>query len=46
VSTGDQTTDRQKQEMLAWAERAGHVVVKVHEDQSISSSLRPTLRLR
>ena len=38
VSTGDQTTDTQKQELLAWTERAGHVVVKVYEDQGISGA--------
>jgi DNA invertase Pin-like site-specific DNA recombinase len=38
VSTDDQTTDTQKQELEAWAERAGHVVVHVFEDHGISGA--------
>jgi DNA invertase Pin-like site-specific DNA recombinase len=38
VSTGDQTTENQKQELQAWAERAGHTVVKVFEDHGISGA--------
>jgi DNA invertase Pin-like site-specific DNA recombinase len=38
VSTGDQTTDTQKRELQAWAERAGHIVAKVYEDQGISGA--------
>jgi DNA invertase Pin-like site-specific DNA recombinase len=38
VSTGDQTTENQKQELQAWAERAGHMVVKVFEDHGISGA--------
>ena len=30
VSTDAQNTDAQRQELEAWAERAGHTVVKVH----------------
>lgn len=38
VSTGDQTTENQKQELQAWAERAGHTVVNVFEDHGISGA--------
>ena len=33
VSTDAQNTDAQRQELEAWADRAGHPVVKVYEDQ-------------
>jgi hypothetical protein len=33
VSTDAQNTDAQRQELEAWAERAGHTVVTVYEDQ-------------
>ena len=36
VSTDAQSTDSQTRELQAWAERAGHVVAKVYEDQGIS----------
>ena len=36
VSTDAQNTDAQRQELEAWAERAGHTVVRVYEDQGIS----------
>jgi DNA invertase Pin-like site-specific DNA recombinase len=36
VSTKDQTTDNQVQELRAWAERAGHTVVKVYQGKGIS----------
>ena len=38
VSTDAQNTDSQRQELEAWAERAGHTVVKVYEDQGISGA--------
>jgi len=38
VSTDAQNTDAQRQELEAWAERAGHTVVKVYEDQGISGA--------
>jgi DNA invertase Pin-like site-specific DNA recombinase len=38
VSTGEQTTANQERELRAWAERAGHEVVKVYEDHGISGS--------
>jgi DNA invertase Pin-like site-specific DNA recombinase len=38
VSTDDQTTASQKAELQAWAERAGHTVVRVFEDQGISGA--------
>jgi DNA invertase Pin-like site-specific DNA recombinase len=38
VSTGDQSTDVQRAELQAWAQRAGHTVVKVFEDQGISGA--------
>ena len=38
VSTGDQTTENQERELRTWAERAGHTVVKVYEDQGISGA--------
>lgn len=38
VSTDSQSTDSQKRELRAWAERAGHVVVKVFEDAGISGA--------
>jgi predicted site-specific integrase-resolvase len=38
VSTDEQTTALQRRELAAWAERAGHTVVKVYEDRGISSA--------
>jgi DNA invertase Pin-like site-specific DNA recombinase len=38
VSTDDQSTESQKAELQAWAERAGHFVVKVFEDHGISGA--------
>ena len=38
VSTSDQATENQKQELQAWADRAGHTVVKVFEDHGISGA--------
>jgi DNA invertase Pin-like site-specific DNA recombinase len=38
VSTDTQTTDTQRQELEAWAERAGHTVVRVYEDQGVSGA--------
>ena len=38
VSTGEQTTANQVDELAAWAERSGHTVVKVYEDKGISGS--------
>jgi DNA invertase Pin-like site-specific DNA recombinase len=38
VSTGEQSTESQKAELQAWAERAGHIVVKVFEDHGISGA--------
>jgi DNA invertase Pin-like site-specific DNA recombinase len=38
VSTGDQTTLNQERELRTWAERAGHSVVQVFEDQGISGT--------
>src|SRR6516225_7938303 len=38
VSTDNQNSKRQRQELEAWAERAGHTVVKVFEDQGISGA--------
>jgi len=38
VSTDNQNTKSQRRELEAWAERAGHTVVKVYEDQGISGA--------
>jgi len=38
VSTDEQNTMSQRKELVAWAERAGHTVVKVYEDQGISGA--------
>ena len=38
VSTDAQSTKSQRQELEAWAERAGHTVVCVYEDQGISGA--------
>ena len=38
VSTDDQTTASQKRDLQAWAERAGHTIVKVFEDAGISGA--------
>jgi DNA invertase Pin-like site-specific DNA recombinase len=38
VSTDAQNTDSQRQELEAWAERAGHTVVEVYEDAGLSGS--------
>src|SRR5262245_16434602 len=38
VSTGEQTTEQQKTALLAWAERAGHIVADVYEDAGISGT--------
>ena len=38
VSTDDQTTANQVEELKAWAARAGHDVVKVYEDRGISGT--------
>jgi len=38
VSTDNQTTVTQRQDLEAWAERAGHTVVQVYEDQGISGA--------
>lgn len=48
VSTDQQTTENQRLELTAWADRCGHTVVKVFEDRAISgaksSAERPGLR--
>ena len=38
VSTDAQSTKAQRQELIAGAERAGHTVVCVYEDQGISGA--------
>ena len=38
VSTGEQNIETQKRELTAWAERAGHTVVQVFEDEGISGA--------
>jgi DNA invertase Pin-like site-specific DNA recombinase len=38
VSTDNQNTRSQRRELEAWAERAGHTVVKVYADQGISGA--------
>lgn len=38
ASTDNQNTDSQLQDLKAWAERAGHTVVRVYEDQGISGA--------
>jgi predicted site-specific integrase-resolvase len=38
VGTGEQTTALQRRELTAWAERAGHTIVKVYEDKGISGA--------
>lgn len=38
VSTAGQTTDNQVRELTAWAERCGHEVVNVLQDQGISGA--------
>lgn len=48
VSTDEQTTANQIDELRAWAARAGHEVVKVYEDKGISGAKgsRQAARLR
>jgi len=36
VSTGEQSTELQRRELIAWAARAGHTVAEIYEDQGIS----------
>jgi DNA invertase Pin-like site-specific DNA recombinase len=38
VSTSDQTCENQKRELRAWAERAGHEIVRVYEDAGVSGA--------
>jgi DNA invertase Pin-like site-specific DNA recombinase len=38
VSTDEQTTTLQRRELTAWAEHAGHTIVKVYEDKGISGA--------
>jgi DNA invertase Pin-like site-specific DNA recombinase len=38
VSTDDQNTTAQRAELEVWAERAGHIVVKIFEDHGISGA--------
>ena len=38
VSTGEHTTANQRRELEAWAARAGHEIVAVYEDASISGT--------
>ena len=38
VSTDEQTTASQKQELQTWAARAGHAAVRIFEDQGISGA--------
>jgi DNA invertase Pin-like site-specific DNA recombinase len=38
VSTDGQTTENQRLELTAWAERCGHTVVGTYEDQGISGA--------
>jgi DNA invertase Pin-like site-specific DNA recombinase len=38
VSTKEQTTENQRRELEAWAERAGHRIVAIYEDAGISGS--------
>jgi len=45
VSTDAQNTDIQRQELEAWAERAGHTVVRVYEDQA-SAALKDATSAR
>lgn len=38
VSTNEQTTENQVRELKAWADRAGHEVVKIYDDNGISGA--------
>ena len=38
VSTAGQTVENQRRELMAWAERAGHEVVAVYQDNGVSGS--------
>jgi len=38
ADAGRDTTDTQRQELEAWAERAGHMVVRAYEDHGISGA--------
>ncbi len=38
ISTDDQNIETQRRELQAWAERAGHAVVKVFDDKGISGA--------
>jgi DNA invertase Pin-like site-specific DNA recombinase len=38
VSTGEQSTELQRRELAAWAERAGHTVVEVYEGRGVSGA--------
>ncbi len=38
VSTSDQTTENQVRELTEWADRAGHQVVTVYDDNSVSGA--------
>ena len=38
VSTSDQTTENQVRELTEWADRAGHQVVMIYDDNGVSGA--------
>lgn len=40
VSTGEQTTENQRRELLAAADRLGWKVVEIYEDAGVSGNIR------
>ncbi len=38
VSTNEQTTDNQVRELTEWADRAGHEVVAIYDDNGVSGA--------
>ena len=38
VSTSEQTTENQVRELTAWADRAGHEVVRIYDDNGVSGA--------
>ena len=38
VSTNEQTTENQVRELIAWADRAGHEIVHIYDDNGISGA--------
>ncbi|MCZ6775290.1 MAG: recombinase family protein, partial [Ignavibacteria bacterium] len=38
VSTNEQTTENQVRELTEWADRAGHEVVRIYDDNGVSGA--------